>query len=203
MVASMRIEGRQICLRDWEMTDLASYQHWMTPGQRWKELDSPYYPLPSALSVGLMLVQLQTQIEQNDFPTVRNRLIINDRTSNAFIGMVTWNWESEETYWPTLGIVLFDPNSWRQGRGFEALGLWSDYLFQALPAIVRLDLRTWSGNTGMMRLATKIGYKQEACFRKARIVDGKYYDGLGYGILREEWHARYPEGFYRHLQAMP
>jgi putative hydrolase of HD superfamily len=47
----------------------------------------------------------------------------------------------------------------------------------------------------MMRLAEKLGYRQEACFRKARIVDGVHYDGLGYGILCEEWRARFPGGF--------
>lgn len=36
-----------------------------------------------------------------------------------------------------------------------------------------LDLRTWSGNHGMMRLAEKLGFLQEACFRKARIVRGE------------------------------
>ena len=64
-----------------------------------------------------------------------------------------------------------------------------------IPDIVRLDLRTWSGNTGMMRLAEKLGYKLEAVFRKARIVEGTYYDGLGYGVLREEWRTLYPHGF--------
>ena len=52
-----------------------------------------------------------------------------------------------------------------------------------------------SGNHGMMRLAEKLGFLQEARFRKARIVRGEYYDGLGYGVLREEWRACYPEGF--------
>ena len=26
---------------------------------------------------------------------------------------------------------------------------------------------------------------------------GNYYDGLGFGVLREEWHAQFPEGFQR------
>jgi RimJ/RimL family protein N-acetyltransferase len=75
----------------------------------------------------------------------------------------------------------------------EALSLWTGYLFDAFPDIVRLDLQTWSGNTGMMRLAVKLGYQLEAHFRKARIVKGQYYDSLGYGILREEWRERYPK----------
>jgi putative hydrolase of HD superfamily len=46
-----------------------------------------------------------------------------------------------------------------------------------------------------MRLAEKLGYRLEARFRKARVVDGVHFDALGYGILKEEWQARYPEGF--------
>ena len=108
---------------------------------------------------------------------------------------MTLYWISEETYWHALGIVLYDQATWIRGLGYEALGLWSDYLFREYPMFARLDLRTWSGNRGMMRLAEKLGYTQEACFRKARIVRGEYYDGLGYGILREEWKAKHGDRF--------
>ena len=47
----------------------------------------------------------------------------------------------------------------------------------------------------MIGLAQKLGYREEARFRKARIVDGEFYDGLGYGILRDEWTHRFPAGF--------
>ena len=94
-----------------------------------------------------------------------------------------------------VGIVIFDPTIWGQGIGYQALGLWTQYLFDTMPQIVRSDLRTWSGNLGMMRLAEKLGYREEARFRNARIVEGNYYDGLGYGVLRDEWIALYPEGF--------
>jgi RimJ/RimL family protein N-acetyltransferase len=39
----------------------------------------------------------------------------------------------------------------------------------------------------MIKLSKKLGFKQEACFRKVRVVGGKHFDGLGFGILREEW----------------
>lgn len=39
----------------------------------------------------------------------------------------------------------------------------------------------------MMNLAEKLGLKKEAVYRKARIVDNKYYDSISYGILMEEW----------------
>lgn len=45
-----------------------------------------------------------------------------------------------------------------------------------------------------MRLAENLGYVEEARFRRARIVAGAYYDGMCYGVLREEWEARYRGG---------
>ena len=40
-----------------------------------------------------------------------------------------------------------------------------------------------------MKLAEKLGMKKEAVYRKARIVDNKYYDSLSYGILRQRWDS--------------
>ena len=191
----MQIEGNQIILRDWETGDLKSYSHWLLPHHEWKQLDGPYYPGPSKDEIPELVNDLRFAIEVADWPEPRQQLIIADKGSKTMIGQVSWYWISEETNWPAVGIVIYDPQHWRKGIGYEALGLWSDYLLQAQPLFVRLDLRTWSGNAGMMRLAEKVGYKEEARFRNARIVNGQLYDGMGYGILREEWAARYPQGF--------
>ena len=189
------IVGRNIVLRDWQYPDLPIWDHWMQPGHRWKELDGPYYPLPSDEGRARMLEQKRAEIEQGTGTFPPPSLVIAARDTDTFLGIVTWYWESRETFWPGMGIVIYDETRWGQGLGYEALGLWSDLLFRALPEIVRLDLRTWSGNLGMMRLAEKLGYVEEARFRQARIVGDTYYDGLGYGILREEWMRRYPRGF--------
>ncbi len=191
----MRLAGKRAALRDWRLTDLDPWGGWLKPGHRWHDLDAPYYPKPSASYVVKRKVDLEAHIAADRWPKPRHELVVADRASDRLIGLVTWAWESKETHWPSAGIVIFDDAYWNRGFGFEALGLWTDYLFENLPEIVRLDLRTWSGNTGMMRLAEKLGYRLEATFRKARIVGGAYYDGLGYGVLREEWQKLYPRGF--------
>ena len=63
--------------------------------------------------------------------------MIADRGTDGLLGHVTWYWESQETNWLSVGIGLYNPESW-----------------------------------------------------------GK---GLGYGVLREEWRERYPNGFARAL----
>jgi len=191
----LRIAGQRIVLRDWRLDDLELYHTWMQPGQRWQELDGPYYPKPSPEKVAELVERQRQHILSDDWPDPRMRLIVANRAADALLGIVTWYWIGQETNWLAIGISLFDPAIWGRGIGYEALGQWCEYLWAAMPQIVRLDLRTWSGNYGMMRLAEKLGFQREACFRKARIVGGEYYDGLGYGVLREEWRERYPQGF--------
>lgn len=162
----------------------------MRPDAAWKKLDAPYYRLPDAAGLARMVETRHAAIRDGRFSSPRTELVIADKGDDRLLGLATRYWESEETWWPGVGIVLFDPATWHAGRGAEALSLWCDYLFAALPRIARLDLRTWSGNGAMMALALKLGFKEGARFRRARIVDGQYYDGLGYGVLREEWDVR-------------
>ncbi|MFT8871936.1 MAG: GNAT family protein [Sporolactobacillus sp.] len=192
-------EGKQIVLRDWQLKDADDYIFWRQPGQAWQKFDGPYYSRESREEVVQVVDDLCDKIRTNTLDEPREDLAIVDRKTDKLLGRVGWYWESKETNWLCAGISIFDPDKWGSGRGFEAFGLWTDYLFEAMPQIVRVDLRTWSGNFGMMRLAEKLGYTKEACFRKARIVEGKYYDSIGYGVLREEWVQMHPEGFQKDL----
>jgi len=192
---TIRIEGTRIVLRDATLEDLGPLAHWLQAGHRWHELDGPYYPKPTPDDIVRMIADRRTRIIDGELPTPRESLVIADCGTEALLGHVTWYWESQETNWLSVGIGVYDPETWGRGYGYEALGLWGDYLFAAMPQLARLDLRTWSENRGMMRLAEKIGFVEEARFRRARIVNGEYFDGLGYGVLREEWRERYPDGF--------
>jgi RimJ/RimL family protein N-acetyltransferase len=183
----MMIPGNNICLRDWMVADLASYLQWNLHGNAWQVLDGPYYPRPTEKEQQQMVQALSRQCENNDFPHPRTSMVIASMTDNILMGQVNWYWQGKETNWVSIGIVIYDPSQWGKGIGYEALSLWMDYLFATMPEIVRLDMRTWSGNMGMMKLAEKLGFQLEARFRKARIVEGVYYDSMGYGILREEW----------------
>lgn len=104
------------------------------------------------------------------------------------LGQVSWYWESKETDWRRLGIVIYDPASWNAGRGTEALRLWTTYLF-ATTSVRRLDFATWSGNAGMLALGRRLGFVEEGRFREARVVDGRVYDSVVMGVLRGEWRS--------------
>lgn len=190
----MQIMGKNINLRDFQFKDLELVQYWMHPSRKWHKLNGPYYPPTPAEEIPDYISKWAKHIAADNYPEPRIRLAIVNQ-DDEIMGDVTRYWISQETDWTAIGISIWNPEQWGKGYGYEALGLWCEYLFANEPKFVRLDARTWSGNGGMMKLAEKLGFTKEAIFRKARIVDGEYYDGLGYGILREEWQARYPNGF--------
>ena len=194
------LSGKNILIRDWQLSDLERYAHWQQPGHKWQDFDGPYFARPGAEKIPGMIQQLRERIEAKRWDAVRRTLVIARKSDDVLIGRVNWYWQSQETNWISIGVAVYDPANWRQGVGYEALGLLCEYLWAALPTIVRLGLATWSGNVRMMRLAEKLGFLEEARFRKARIVNGRYYDSMGYGILREEWEALYPNGFAAHLK---
>lgn len=181
----------QITLRDFQPQDRETLAHWMHPDHKWQQMNGPYYRKPPAEVVPKIVDRWLT----TEPSPIRERMVIAQADNDAVLGTVSRYWISEETHWLALGITLYDPATWGKGLGYQALGLWCQYHLDADADLIRLDLQTWSGNVGMMRLAEKLGFLREATFRKARIVDGIYYDGLGYGILREEWEQRYPQGF--------
>lgn len=187
--------GKEIQLRDWQLADLDDYAHWLQPGHAWQQTDGPYEPPATTAEIVAQLDRLRQQLATGAFPTPRRNLVIADAQSNQLCGRVNAYWEQQTSWSINLGIAIYDPVRWGHGLGYAALGHWTAYLFTTLPQIVRLGLRTWSGNIGMMRLATKLGFQEEMRLRKARLVNDKWFDGMGYGILREEWVARYPQGF--------
>ncbi|MBN2500897.1 MAG: GNAT family N-acetyltransferase [Anaerolineales bacterium] len=195
----MKLTGKRLILRDPQLRDLEAFAYWFQPGRAWQKTDGPYYPSATAEEVAAVIAQWEQAITAQDWPELRQRLVIADAQADTVMGTISRYWISQETNWAAIGIGIYNPEDWGKGYGYEALGLWCQYLFDQEPKFVRLDLRTWSGNIGMMKLAEKLGFKKEAVFRMARIVEGEYYDGLGYGVLRSEWEAYYPKGFFTAL----
>lgn len=202
----MNIPARRVVLRDIRLDDLDAFAHWHQPDQRWHETDGPDLgptptPAEAADWIAGQTEKLRAHIQAGTFNTPRHRMVVATRDDDRFIGEVSRYTEHKVLGWQALGIAIYDDGRWGQGLGYEALGTWVDYLFGAQPDWRRLMMGTWSGNVGMLRLAAKLGFVEEARYREARFIRGAYYDSVMFGILRTEWEARYPDGFAASLEA--
>lgn len=187
--APLRLSGERVVLRDWRTEDLPALREWLRPHHDWHRWDGPYFPRPTDAEADAWCASLAIQAVAGDWPTPRHRVVIADPVDDRLLGSISWHWESEETDWRRIGIVLYDPRAWSGGRGTKAVALWTSYLF-AITDIIRLDYATWSGNVGMCRIGAKLGWTEEGRFRKARVVRGRRYDSVVFGVLHTEWEAR-------------
>lgn len=187
--AALPRRGPRVCLRPWRTADVDQCHAQSAPDAAWRALDGPYFPQPDEAQIEARRQRRHEHIAAGRTTGRGMVIVVADIVDDTFLGTVSWYWVCPHSRWPAAGIVLTDPTRWRTGLGSEALGLWVDLLFE-VGDFHRLDLRTWSGNHGMMALAEKLGFREEARFREARAYRGERYDGLAYGLLRAEWTER-------------
>ena len=176
-----------VVLRDIELKDLDEYTFWNHPSREFHKWNGPYFSHETEEELQLRVQKIKKCILAKKNSALGKKKLITNSMSDEIIGEVNWYWRSKETMWIEVGIIIFNEKYWGKGIGSVALPLWINELFAKFPALVRIGLSTWSGNARMMRLAEKIGLQKEAVYKKARIVDGKYFDSVSYGILKEEW----------------
>ncbi|MBB6624167.1 GNAT family N-acetyltransferase [Clostridium gasigenes] len=177
----------KLVLRQLEIDDLDNYLYLTHPSREFHKLNGPYYEKDNEAELKKYIDGLKVLLLKGEKNVFKNQKIIANKDTNEIIGQVNWYWKSKETLWMEVGIIIFNENYWGKGLGYEALKMWINEIFRENPKLIRIGITTWSGNKRMMKLAEKLGMKKEAVYRKARIVDNKYYDSLSYGILRQRW----------------
>ncbi len=177
----------EIILREIHLKDLDNYLKCKHPTSEFRKFNGPYYKQETEQELVELIETYRKKLEQGNENVLVDKKIIANKDTDEIIGEVNWYWKSEETLWMELGVVIFNENYWGQGIGYYALKLWINEKFTENPKLIRLGLSTWSGNKRMINLAEKLGFKKEAVYRKARIVNNEYYDSVSFGILREEW----------------
>lgn len=145
----------------------------------WKKWDAPYFSHKS-MPYDQFLKRKTDWIGTDDYWVIC--------VDEEVCGTTSYYFEDDQQKWLEMGIVLYQSPNWGKGIGTRALKLWMNHIFNELP-LVRVGLTTWSGNDRMIRVAEKIGMQMEARIRKVRYYNGKYYDSIRMGILREEWEA--------------
>lgn len=179
--------GQNICLRPMREEDLRIVYHYNyeLTDPEWKRWDAPYYHTAPLVIMDFEEFEKQREdlIHQNNEELPETLGI---EHQGDYIGMVTVHDVDKTRIWKEIGIVIYDPKYWGRGYGSEALKVWINLLFK-YRSIHRLGLATWSGNERMIRAIQSLGWIEEARIRRARVVNGVYYDSLRFGILREEW----------------
>lgn len=85
-----------------------------------------------------------------------------------------------------VGIAIGDPEDWSKGFGTDAMQIILKYAFTTLN-LHRVSLTVFEYNPRGIRSYEKVGFKHEGARRQFLQRDGKRWDMLQMGILKEEW----------------
>jgi [ribosomal protein S5]-alanine N-acetyltransferase len=108
------------------------------------------------------------------------------RDENAgLIGIVAADqFEPGKSHYAELGYWLARPY-WGRGIITGAVRAFIRYLFRETE-LTRITAHVFSQNTASIRVIEKNGFVREGFLRKHYCKDGVYYDGVLYGLLKEE-----------------
>lgn len=91
-----------------------------------------------------------------------------------------------------FAILFGEREAWGRGYGTEAARLICAYGFTTL-GLHRIGCGTFEHNEAMRKLALSLGMHEEGRRREAAFKDGRYVDIIEYGVLRDEFFARFRE----------
>ncbi len=112
------------------------------------------------------------------------RTLCDDRLI-GFVELSGFRW-SARSAWVGIGIGLRE--FWGGGYGTEAMRLVCKYAFETVN-LNRINLNVFEYNERAYRSYVKCGFKEEGRSRQAMLRDGKRWDVIYMGLLREEWQA--------------
>jgi [ribosomal protein S5]-alanine N-acetyltransferase len=85
-----------------------------------------------------------------------------------------------------FGITIGDKAEWGKGYGTQATRLMVNHAFKSLN-LHRVWLHVYEFNERAIRIYESVGFKREGVLRQECFREGRYWNTIVMGILREEW----------------
>lgn len=89
----------------------------------------------------------------------------------------------------SFGIAIGEKEFWDDGYGTEAAQLLIEYGFMQLN-LHRISSGVYEFNIRSYKMHKKLGFMEEGRSRQEIYKNGKYWDKINFGILKEEWEEK-------------
>jgi ribosomal-protein-alanine N-acetyltransferase len=169
--------GRTIYLRPPEVEDAPALVTWFNDPEVTRTLRH-YQPMS--------LAKEKEFLEQINRSETEIALAIVVRETDQFIGVAGFRDLSVRHRHAAFGISIGEKTMWGRGYGAEATQLLVRHAFQTLN-LNRVQLEVYEFNKGAIRCYEKAGFQLEGRLRQTHFAEGRYWDTLVMGILRDEW----------------
>ena len=172
------IEGRLVVLRHHRPDDLRAVKRWYSD------------PEIGRLTRYQTLPMTEQEIERffNSHLLAPDALAygIHERPTDRLVGFTTFSALDADNGSVLYHITIGERDAWGRGLGTETTDLMLAHAFERL-GLHRIGLTVFAFNRRAIRAYEKAGFRVEGRLREAIRRDGRYWDELQMGALREEW----------------
>lgn len=190
-----KLETKDLILRDICEKDLKKHYTWLTQDTEWWAWDASYWKyqnlskeqlaieIPKLMDGMRSFLKMVSQKKQDD---MRYSFQIELKQTGEYIGWISC-YCIDENFVATDDDALYAfgidiPERKYRGKGFGLQAFSAAIEYYKAHGIDEVYTQTWSGNTPMIRLAEKIGFKLVDMKKDAREHNGKKYDALTFKI---------------------
>ena len=173
------LSNSTIGLRVLNLEDIkGDYKNWLNDSV--VNQGNTHHRFPETLSNLILFIDKNTNSKESLHLGV---FMISDNKHVGNISLQRINWIDSSA---EIAFLLGESKYKGKGVMFSAAKLLINHAFYSL-GIRRISCGTLESNIGMIRLAEKLGMKNEGCRRKAVFKQGTYHDILNFGLLHTEW----------------
>ena len=171
--------GDKIYLRPLERDDAPTLQPWINDSDVTRTL-LIYRPVNRVLEEEFVDKALRS-----DHDVV---LGITVRETDRLIGVAGLHLIDFKNRHSGFGITIGEKGEWGKGYGSEATQLMVGYAFNTLN-LNRVWLEAYEYNQRGIHIYEKVGFLKEGTLRQDHYLEGRYWNTILMGILREDWTA--------------
>jgi RimJ/RimL family protein N-acetyltransferase len=172
------LKGKLVNLRVIERKDLDEIMKWVNDQEVTKYLTAFLYPISRVEEEKF----LERAMSRND--TEKNLVI--ETKEGVYIGQISLHkidWKNNNA---ELGIIIGNKEYWGKGYGTEAIKILLHHAFNQMN-LYKIYLRVFELNKRGIHCYEKCGFKEEGRLRQNYFYNGKYYDVILMGILKDEF----------------
>jgi RimJ/RimL family protein N-acetyltransferase len=174
------LEGKLVRLRAREPEDLERNLRWMNDREVRQFLLEVRYPVSR--------LDEEKWMEENQGSSFQHVRLAIETREGQHIGNIDLGPASPEHRRASLGIMIGEKECWGRGYGTDAIRTLLCFAFREMN-LNRVWLTTDENNARALGCYRKCGFREEGRLRQDRYLEGRHWDTIVMGVLREEFEA--------------
>ena len=174
------LEGELVRLRAQEPEDLERNLRWINDAEVRQFLLQARYPISRP--------EEEKWMEANRGSSFEYVRLAIETKEGQHIGNIGLGPASPEHRRAPLGIMIGEKDCWGRGYGTDAIRALLRFAFREMN-LNRVWLTTGENNPRALACYRKCGFREEGRLRQDRYLEGRYWDTILMGILREDFEA--------------